>query len=488
MMTRAVERLVLGRARADREAKYSMETSAASRLQSSLIPWKKEVLDFLDKRAFRSAELKWQRFLPLGPVENRIHQHLRGMILYRQDRVQEALNVFIETREKYGDNVILHADILQSYYRLNDFPNWQLELVKLHEELVQQRYKVSSQTYHETLVVLAKFYEESGEVEIAWKLYTDSLSILDSRKDRKAFYFYLPQVVRLGAFLKKKEELAEYYRQLVFFNRGMANEYTNIEVQHSMMLAECELVGVAQAAMRKDRILSEPSLSDADRRLITYDFLEEVMRRKAEVESSLAKKEVNGDQRHLDHYEKWLYKLAFQDFSEADIQKMHLEASLISPACYLRLLFLVWQKAKCQMVKEEVFCKFRLLIEPLAKESQNFWKSWFSGAYAREESIEIKVSQSGAQILLRDKVYPIKGRQATKDFLLAFCESRTYSDEELVKRVWNVEMDESYFHRLRMTLRRLNQQILEIVGVAEVFCLSEGRVELAEPIRLSKDR
>lgn len=439
---------------------------------------RRKVLQLMDDGDFSEARKQVRSYTSTTISEMRMMAHVDSLIDFRQGNLTVALASMIRARDEFGEQVSLNADIMQSYYLLGDIPNWQRERDHLKNVLSESAAYIGTENYSKACVFLGKAFEESGEVGQALVYYQKALTVLDLKQNRRQYYFAIPQLLRVGAFFGGVDGLSELYYQAIRLGKELEGDYINFEIGHALMLAEFRLFGAKTAELRLMQMLQDTRLSSSRRRLLIFDFLEECLWNK--VNAPDFESRVLTGLGQLDPFESVIYKLCYRPRADLVI-----EADKMGFNCYIRLLCLQILKEENSELRREHEKRILFLIGRFCKESQRLWRNRVDLILAECPKKTLRVIEDGSTIKYEGQL--LRFRKNSPSFLILLLLTRENRIDlfRVAKLVWQSEFNPSYYDRIRMTVRRLNDQMFNFCGVSQVVLMDEGTIFLNRKVHLT---
>lgn len=209
-------------------------------------------------------------FKPSTPAQHREAEHIRAKIYFVQNRWKEAKAILEASIRIWGPHVGSLSDLVACHYLLNEKSLWETSTSRLEDELLKAESILSTSSRNATVLVLAKCFEERGQIAKAINFYKELVESAPSNEERQLKY--ICQLVRLLSYLGLKKDLTHYYRQLVSHSFSFADDLI-VEIQHAMILAEGALISMDAGIGRFKFLLNRLTLNEIDLSLIYFDLL-----------------------------------------------------------------------------------------------------------------------------------------------------------------------------------------------------------------------
>ncbi|MCB0362335.1 MAG: hypothetical protein KDD35_06420, partial [Bdellovibrionales bacterium] len=229
--------------------------------------FQKKVVALVQSRQMKQAEEVIRSFNPENLLGNRIKEHCRGIYFEYMGDLEMAYSTYLRAIEKYGENVNLYRDLASACYQLDLTAKWRFYHQTLKRRLNEFDEEIGIESKTSCFLLLGKFCEEDGDLRGALNLYEEcfeSLGSIEDPESRKLLYLkILPQIVRIRAQFNHIDNMGSFYSELISINRVDIPKHLDVEVQHSLMLAEVNLIGPHHAWVRAKLILDDPNVLES---------------------------------------------------------------------------------------------------------------------------------------------------------------------------------------------------------------------------------
>ncbi|HWU44471.1 MAG TPA: hypothetical protein VN132_13565, partial [Bdellovibrio sp.] len=322
------------------------------------------------------------------------------------------------------------------------------------------------------LLFLGMIYEEQGQLHHALTTYENAAqvdSIEFTTKIRAQ-----AQLLRLKTFLGLKLGLSELYHICLKAKTNLRG--LNVELEHSLMLAEIVLFGPLMAKERIHKVLKsyQPNLYEI--RLLVFDYAEEVLRQGLCVDDMCSlMKSIPFEQ--LDEFEKVIFTIITEpnlNLDPKDLQKISEKVPLMG---LLRILILNIKSSKNKLLVTECRRKFLFHLEALNTESKAILLKKWERDLGQEHQI-LKYDGQLCRISLESHNFLVKKNSFMDKCFYLFRNQSVMSLEDFVQNVFEVQHDLNSYDRVRMALSRVNKELSSFTGVPKIFILSKTQVEL----------
>ncbi|MCB0386725.1 MAG: hypothetical protein KDD43_15130, partial [Bdellovibrionales bacterium] len=378
-----------------------------------------------------------ESFPAKGDVELRILEHLRGVVAEFSGDLEQAYHTYLRAIEKHGDNIKLLGDLAGVCYQLDLMAKWRF----YHQKVLRSLNDLDDLLTVETKVVCrlgaGKNMEEDGDLIGALELYEQAFRLSSSVEDfdsRQFLYLrVLPQIVRLRSHFNESEKLGLYYTELISLQRADYPKYLDVEIQHSLMLAEINLIGPHHAWARVKLVLEDTSLMESDRRLIYFDFLEEMLIRGLPLTGEM--KAFTELRKSADSFEQEIALLTFEPQNRRDLGELSDLASVLSWSCYLRILILYFSDTQEDRLAQELRNKINLILSSLGPQSKAFWLNRMR-PYLATDDLTLNFSREKRTIAFQNKELDLSRKKGMLLLLDAMTEKGEYAVDEVIQLLW----------------------------------------------------
>ena len=429
-------------------------------------------------------------------IEARIMLHFQALAYVYLGSFNKAKTLYLKAMEDFGENIQLVRDLACCYYLLGEIDKWRQtyqqteKLFKLHGK------KLCFASRYTTSITLGKFLEEEGQVHKALELYQSCLHEANlSVSVNEANYLEvqnlcLPQIVRLKAQFNNNDDLGVTYKKLISLHENCTSKDTKFEIEHSLMLAEMSLIGVAHAWARVESSFQKDHIPVIDKKLIFYDFIEELLIRKENPTNIMLSKFMqctSGEELELDVFEQEIHNLAFEPKIAPDLLNLNQLASRVSWSSYLRLLtlYLAAEGDHFKRFHDEIKNKINLILSSLEGESQKFWLKRIRPFFG-DQSHKLNFVPSKRMVTFQNKELDLSKKKGMLLLLEKLAEQRNINVDDTINVMWNSTYSPEYFHRLRMTVHRLNQLLFDLTAIPKIVEVSSEQVSVNPSVTFDK--
>ena len=422
-------------------------------------------------------------FGELGGDGQRILLHFQGMAFAALGAPQKAKLTLLKALN-YGENLQILRDLACTYYQLEEVQAWRETYQKLHRLLQEHTKELSFDTRFTSSVTLAKFFEEEGRLGQALSTYEKLMLHSSVNSSPRYFNLLAPQLLRLKSQLPANEELSHLYTQLLSNNQSISSEYINIEIEHSLMLAELNLIGPNHAWARVEKILKDKNSQTYDKRLFYIDFLEEATLR----EAKFSEEQLNNkyyDYQELSKYEKLVHKICTTEQPDKLDTDLSCIAREIPLGSYLKLLNLYSSRTANKALGEELKNKINLIVSGFNPEDRAFWIKR-TQQFAKDSFTELTLDSEKRHLNFQKKSLDVSRKKQALHLLKLLADKPQWSIDEAIESIWNSSFTPEHYNRLRMSVHRTNQLLQTLTTREKCIEISGESLNLHPSVKLKR--
>ncbi len=410
--------------------------------------------------------------------ERRIELHGQAKEQMKKGEYRLAAETLSKARSAFGENLLLLIDLTVCEYMLGRLFRWR-ELLKEIEDVVEEtRELLTPQTLYNAHLFLGKFLEEQGQFKNALRSY-ESVVEGEEFSDRQKI-MCLAGLVRVAIFLGLEQEAESSYIDLSTRVRAFEAENQRIEVLHSLMWGEFAFVGLEASIARYLRAREHVDYA-CDLSLLYFDLAELVFIRQP-VNRSRFKDLVLNPPEPINAFEVALSKLL--EVGTLTYREAFAKADEMSVTTQVRLGFLVSRFGTEAVDRLRATRLISTLLKSFDPFSARALASKFGLTLPSETVTEIRVG--AASVNVGDEQLNWRRRTTALSLLSVLADQRSLEVESAVKQVWNADYNASYGERLRILVRRINEDLQAIALKPEILVLNSGRIAVAEGISLNR--
>lgn len=392
------------------------------------------------------------------------HQEIRTLMV--SGELDQAIVEFHEAITTHGSHVGLLCDLAGCYYELGRFHECDQIVDLICEEYEKAEHLLSNTSKRRTALMLAKFFEEGAKVAEALQWLTKAQEYCETLDDKK--WIAINELRLLSYFGLKKDLQKRYVTVLELYNK---EDSLKIEVLHGLCWAEWALFGYTHAVQRW-RELQKYQMNDIDRRLVARDFIEISILARApsnQVDLGLAcailsdADKIDYDKALLSQMERTQHRASRVDSSE------ELQLSLMMR---IRLLLLMLKQESDGLRKIEYLKKFSFLVGCLSPASQELFGRIQPTVEGSKFILSLHVSNK--KLICQNPGFEIKMTSLQVKLIKSASKNRTLSLDQVSNELWGCDSSESIYHRLRMLIYKLNEQIHAELGIKLLEIKKEG--------------
>lgn len=416
-------------------------------------------------------------------AQKRMAQHSVGIHQAQSGQLSEARDTFREALMTYGEHVLLLSDLASVYYLLNEMTLWRRLQWRLQQILEDQTLALSSQSRGSAILSLAKFFEEDGKVANAAKLYRQCLSLALTGPSEFTTSFHLkilPQILRLEALFPMNADLNALYTELLSLREGDVSFDQHVEIQHSLMLAELNLVGPEHAWSRVQQHIDHPQVAEIDQRLFFYDFVEEILIRNLPWPKTL-RRYANRFKNHSS-MELAIHQLAFGGGEGVSVSELNRFATTMPWSSYIRLLCALQAKAQSSSHIPEYRNRLHLILGALDMDSRGLWSHRLK-IYFGDPELSLELLSARRLVRFQNRELDLTKKKGMLRLLELLSQQQTLTVDQAIEALWSQSFSPECYHRLRMTSHRLNQLLFELTSVPKLIEVNAEHVRLRSTVQ-----
>ncbi len=394
--------------------------------------------------SFDKAMEQVSTFVPSDLKEKRMLGHATGKIYLLKHDYLNAIAVFEKTLEDCGPHIGLNLDLANSYFLQNSFGQWRLLVETLSNEISDLEKKINPTNLLRSKFLLAKFQEELGLVNEARSFYQNTL---EATKLPTQQAHLVSQLLRIDAEFSPTPQIEIWYSTLLQFDRAQLG--FSAEFLHSQIMAEVVLFGPEVAVQNFFDGLRRFSVPH-ELEFIASDLCEALLCRGIQIPARL-----------ISYLEKSLpsgaYESAIRNLVVYDIAPD--ENSIFRTMCFAEAvrLFAICASTGSPAQRLLKVRQGKTLLKGLGKNSKLWQDAKFGVSSANPEST-VAFKEGEMRILFeKHEFLDFSGRKALWDFALLFKGRRVLSFDKIAAELWNLEVSDSTYQRIRRNVERANQ-------------------------------
>lgn len=398
-----------------------------------------------------------------------LHKEARGYLAKGQ--YESTVQILTSAINQFGPHVGVLADLTTAYYLQSKMDHFEAALEKLRNEFEICKSILKKNHYFKTAMILAKFFEEIGEVALALDLYKEIQEKTDFN-DLRIIKKVKIQKLRLQSFLSIFENLETLYNDCMRITEF--DDDLQVELEHGLMLSEFQLFGYASAKTRLLNFLGRPQTSDYDHRLFLGDFIEEAINRgTAQEDNDIPVSNLqNGDA-----FEQTLLGLYLDPPKVLLPQQINQLTSQISKMGLLRLLILSLRRHNGESYQEEIRKRIFIIIQSLsARSRQLLQKKWNLNDISTQPMNNYKLYLHSNYLIWNNQKISLNSHRTLLKILEFFSHKKQASLEEFVSSVFETQFTESTYDRIRISFSRANKVLTIWLGQTNLLKISKTHV------------
>lgn len=425
---------------------------------------------------FEQARLLLNDLPLLGPRAERIRGHYGAQILIHEGKHREAALALSEIIETHDSYIGIRIDLASCYYELKSFSLMQVQVKEIENILHSLPCPISHDRQIRYRVWLAKHYENLGQIGPACKalLVTEKLILNDLDFEQRVWFEI--QRLRLFSLFGQPEDVHASYLFLIQILEKNLPENLHIEWRHSLMLAETHLFGHEYGLSRLQEILQVNGISLQQKGFCLADFVSanKLLGRSLKIVDEGLKEIAFNEV--LPVFEKTLFRLQF--LQQFDPAVFIVESHYLSPYEHLLLLlFSLDSRAKAlqESLRQETLNKFKFLLLSLDNSSRQMWMQMAQKLQSSEEQLQFYFD--GKRITFQNQNLKTGPVEIVSSLLSHTSHENEVSPIDLCEILWGY-FDESHISRLRMIIKRLNNEMLEVFAHGPLLRMTKRRIQV----------
>jgi len=400
---------------------------------------------------------------------NRKKSHLEMKELMKKGDLSAALSEGVRASQAFGPHVGLACDIAACQYELGLFQASMNTSLQIKKAYFENHDLLSTESKYRTALFLAKLFEEQAEITEALTFLQEAQKYISDRSDLS---FVGVQELRILSYLGISKDLSSKYASVSGFIKNEND--LKIEVHHGLMWAEWSLFGFKHSLQRWE-LLKKAELNSLDRRLVARDFLE-ICLLSGVPDNTAAQEAANIlSQSELLSFDRFLLDL----FNKKEKSGEYLDCFDLSAMQRLRILLIEMKMEKDEIQIVELNKKYLFLLQGLSKASKNLLAA-LVGDFSKNQKITLTLSEDRRALRVADK--PVEITKIQGKLIASFVEIKKISLEDVAHFIWEEDLNDSHYDRLRMIVYKLNKQLQEVTGISNCIEIGKNGLVLSKGI------
>ncbi|MFS4461031.1 hypothetical protein [Bdellovibrio sp. HCB2-146] len=404
--------------------------------------------------------------------EKRVLVHLRIKEMLQKGEYYSAIEAIQLCFHEKGEHLGLWCDLAACYYLTQQYGLWALTLQKIENLLREFQKQISDVSLTKTRMMLAKFFEETGDLQKSLSYWMECLEGSDIELILRARI----NIVRLLALYPLGPELTTYYRDLKPALRSKLAPTLEIEILHALSLAEVSLLGPATWSQLKE-LIDRYEIGKEDQALLYFDICDLIMRTGEALPESLV--HALAQLTPVGPYEACLKNLALK--TRVDQVPWLSLATEMPVGNFLRLASLA---LTMNLVSNEEAVVLKRQIEltllGFTPKDRQVWQGLLPSTSSHLLSA---VLTEDMKLVINDRFHlNLTSKKKIYELLSHLSSQKSMSLEELTEKIYEAEYNESYFHRLRRLAKRFNDEVLA-VGAPALLEVKDGQINLLADLK-----
>ena len=420
----------------------------------------------------------------------RIDLHQEAKIFFRQGDYFKSLEILNLALNSYGPHMGILADICFCYYNLNNLLLLKQSLKIFKSEYQKVLHELSEESKFKSVICIAKFLEEEGEVGSALKMYEEALTQFDPVLNHLSYYKTMAQIIRVKADFKisfqKNDQ--EYFLLLSNLKKDFPDFYFSTLIQHALLHADFFIYGHDYAESRLRSILkNDDNLNENDKMLLIFDFIEQCIYSKKNISHALIK-DIKKFDFSLSHFQKEILLLATNPQYRLSVDTIITLESESHVADLLRILSAyLADKSSEQNYIISLKKKLEMTLQRLSKISQTMWRSKNQGLVKCEnKNVNIvNLNMTNKELLYLDQSISLVNKKYILNLMNNLNGNQSLQNELIIDKIWGISYDLNSYERLRTTVRRANQILLKLTGQRNIIKITMEMITLNAPFKIA---
>ncbi|MGZ3773175.1 MAG: hypothetical protein ACXVCY_06360 [Pseudobdellovibrionaceae bacterium] len=421
-------------------------------------------------------------------ASKRYCSHLKAKIQFFQGNYQDGISLLVNSYHQFGPHLRLLSEVAINYAMVGNYS----ESRKWYELLQLEYSKASDFVEEETalrcLLTLAKLSFE-------WMLFQEALDYLDSAsKFKNVNSYWRDQVtvhrLRIKAFLNLPlKDWSEDYKAVSV----MTHQHRRFlfDKNYSLLIAESRFSGLEFLSLRiKGYLLKGVFPEDVQLGLaevLEIFLLEKIDFFNNEELKNIATAFIKGPCR--DCFEETIRNILMRklnlemfgnelEWAYDILQKIDSDNELGQ----FRILNLLLCEIRNINLRSELKKRLYLIEQTYSNSNKAFLKLRWPFSSQQETNIKIIISD-GIMVINGKEI--IKPRHPMTDVILNFfCHSHEITLEELAKRTWNENFNESHYLRIKTGIQRINSVFRPYILGMDIFVFSKISIKLNSTVQV----
>ncbi len=394
-------------------------------------------------------------------------QHSQSKQKMIDGQLNQAETILLDTISKFGSHVGLLGDLIYISYIQNRIDHFESYLQMLEREMSKAKAKLSPESHFKTLLLLAKYYEEAGEIEKSLSSCDEALQLSVDTICKKKIKI---QKLRLLGSLGPSSRLSQLYSDCCRVEGY--DSHLKIELFHGLMLAENHMLG---DTVGRDRLHQGLNLANdpIDRNLLIGDYLEQefLVHGHSQLSLDLLLELQTGD----------AFEQILHSYTQNDFRLFSLLEDRLTKMSWLRCAAM--QLKLTNQADQSLLRKFILIFESLSAPTRKLLKTKWHFLWEAKQQYEL---------VLKDQVLYYQDRQLTlarkgnlESTLHFFKERNESSLEEFVQLGLKEVFDPYSMDQVRMILSRIKKDFSHHLGISvDLFKLKRGQVVKTDQVHI----
>lgn len=397
----------------------------------------------------------------------------RWMALGHFERAAEEA---LEALKLHGSHVGLRADLAVCFYRIGNLHKWRLSLQELAQEFQLCRNQLSMESRLRTALILAKFYEEIGEIALAIHQLEQEIATMENLGVKDEIQLkILANFLRIQSLVGLSLGQSQVRRDLEL-SKHLCSDSTQVELEHSLMLHDLELVGPSAAQNRLLSLIANQKLDSYDTELFLYDYIEACLTfghtNFLKQVSQLLNIPTSSDFGHI--LKSWLQQPSVNHWV------WPVNTNQLTASEFIRLSSLFLAHASSEK-STELRTQLAYQLFDLSEESQAIWKR--RKKVSSKKSI-MTLDDVSKTLLHQDKRLSFKNKPVAFQFLSLLKLRPQWPTDTFCRHMFSLDLSEDQYTRIRVMVHRMNKNIADEFQLEKIIHLNQQTITLNENVQI----